>query len=113
MRKAFAGTSEQFVRACLTPPALPRGVWINKPQALDEHNHGPLDMESGDRVECPKVWRNAPAGRTLGGEVSSFSPTSAKGDGVGYCTRNFDPECPLFVDRFWGESLFSIDFTLS
>jgi hypothetical protein len=36
LRRAFAATPELFVRGVLTPPALPREVWINKPRPREE-----------------------------------------------------------------------------
>ena len=78
LRRAFAATPERFVRGLPLPPALPQAVWINKPRTLDEHAHTPGDLEPGERVARPKVWRSAPAGRILDGEVSSSSPANAK-----------------------------------
>ncbi len=71
LRRAFAATPERFVRGVPTPPALPQAVWINKPRTLDDHDHTPVDLEPGERVARPKVWRSAPAGRTLDAEGAS------------------------------------------
>jgi len=78
LRRAFAATPERFVRGVPTPPALPQAVWINKPRTLDDHAHTPVDLEPGERVARPKVWRSAPAGRILDGEVSSSSPANVE-----------------------------------
>jgi putative transposase len=78
LRKAFAATPERFVRGVPTPPPLPQAVWINKPRRMDQHDSAPVDVEPGERVARPTVWRSAPAGRTLDGEVSPSSPASAK-----------------------------------
>jgi putative transposase len=78
LRKAFAATPERFVRGVPILPALPQTVWINKPRTIDEHDHAPVDLEPGERVARPKVWRSALAGRTLDRDVSSSSPVNAK-----------------------------------
>jgi putative transposase len=78
LRKAFAATPERFVRGVPKPPALPQAVWINKPRTLDAHDHAPVDLEPGERVARPEVWRNAPAGRALDGDVSSSSLVNVK-----------------------------------
>ena len=78
LRKAFAATPERFVRGVPSPPALPQAVWINRPRTLDQHDCAPVDVEPGERVARPTVWRNAPAGRTLDGDDSLSSPASAK-----------------------------------
>jgi len=77
LRKAFAATPERFVRGVPTPPPLPQTVWINKPRTMDEHHHAPVDLEPGERVARPKVWRSALAGRTLD-EGVSFSSANAE-----------------------------------
>jgi putative transposase len=78
LRKAFAATPERFVRGVPTPPPLPQAVWINKPRTLDQHDSAPVDLEPGERVARPTVWRSALAGRSLDGEVSPSSPASEK-----------------------------------
>jgi len=77
LRKAFAATPERFVRGVPIPPALPEAVWINKPRTLDEHGSAPADLEPGERVARPTVWRSALAGRTLDGDGSSSAPANA------------------------------------
>ena len=78
LRHAFAATPERFVRGLPTPPPLPQAAWINKPRSLQQHDCAPVDVEPGERVARPPVWRSAPAGRTLDGEDSPSSPASAK-----------------------------------
>lgn len=78
LRQAFTATPERFVRGVPTPPALPQAVWINRPRTLDQHDHAPVDLEPGERVARPTVWRSAPAGRPLDGEVSPSPPASEK-----------------------------------
>ena len=77
LRKAFEATPERFVRGLPTPPALPPAVWINKPRTLDVPDRAPADLEPGERVARPTVWRSALAGRTLDGEVATSSPANA------------------------------------
>ena len=77
LQKAFAATPERFVRGVPTPPPLPQTVWINKPRTMDEHHHAPVDLEPGERVARPTVWRSALAGRTLD-EGVSFSSANAE-----------------------------------
>jgi hypothetical protein len=77
LRKAFAAIPERFVRGVPTPPALPQAVWINKPRTVDAQAQPPEDLEPGERVARPQVWRSAPAGRTLDAEIkSSTSPAN-------------------------------------
>ncbi len=78
LRNAFAATPERFVRGVPSPPALPQAVWINKPRRLNAHDHATGDLEPGERGARLTVERRAPAGQTLGGEVSTCAPTSAK-----------------------------------
>jgi hypothetical protein len=77
LRQAFTATPERFVRGLPVPPALPQAVWINRPRTLEEPNRIALVAEPGERVAHPQVWRSAPAGRTLDGEIrSSTAPTN-------------------------------------
>jgi putative transposase len=78
LRRAFAATPERFVRGVPTPPALPQAVWINKPRTMDQQHSAPVDLEPGERVARPEVWRSAPAGRILDGDASSSSPVNVK-----------------------------------
>ena len=78
LQQAFAATPERFVRGVPTPLPLPQAVWINKPRTLDEHGHTPAGLEPGERVARPQVWRSAPAGRILEGELSKSSPATAE-----------------------------------
>jgi putative transposase len=71
LRKAFAATPERFVRGVPVAPALPQAVWINRPRTLVEPDRIALVEEPGERVAHPQVWRSAPAGRTLDGEIKS------------------------------------------
>ncbi len=77
LRKAFAATPERFVRGVPIPPALPQAVWINKPRTLAEHAQARVDLEPGERVARPTLWRSALAGRSLDGEVPSSVPANA------------------------------------
>ncbi len=79
MRTAFAATPERFVRGVPTPPALPQAVWINKPRTMDQHDCAPVDLEPGERVARPTVWRSAPAGRPVEREVNATSDTNPMG----------------------------------
>jgi putative transposase len=76
LRKAFAATPERFVRGVPTPPPLPQAVWINKPRTMDQHDSAPVDLEPGERVARPEVWRSAPAGRAEEKEVHATSHTN-------------------------------------
>ena len=76
LRKAFAATPERFVRGVPAPPPLPQAVWINKPRTMNPHACAPMDPEPGERVARPKVWRSAPAGRAVEGEVDATSDTN-------------------------------------
>jgi len=71
LRNAFAATPERFVRGVPIPPDLPQAVWINKPRTLAEPDRIALVEEPGERVARPKVWRSAPAGRTLDGQIGA------------------------------------------
>jgi putative transposase len=76
LRKAFAATPERFVRGVPLPPALPQAVWINKPRRLDEHDQLPIVVEPDARVARPTEWRNARAGRSLGGGIAFSAPAN-------------------------------------
>jgi putative transposase len=76
LRQAFAATPERFVRGVGTPPPLPQAVWINKPRTLAQHDSAPADLEPGERVARPEVWRSALAGRAVEGEVHATSDTN-------------------------------------
>jgi putative transposase len=76
LRKAFAATPERFVRGMPVPPPLPQAVWINKPRTLEEPAPIAVVEEPGERVARPTVWRSAPAGRTLDGEIASTAPAN-------------------------------------
>jgi putative transposase len=76
LRQAYAASPQRFVRGVPTPPPLPQAAWINKPRMLDEHDHAPVDLEPGERVARPTVWRSALAGRTVEGEVRTTSDTN-------------------------------------
>jgi putative transposase len=76
LRHAFAATPERFVRGVPTPPPLPQAVWINKPRTMDQHACAPVHLEPGEHVARPKVWRSAPAGRAVEGEVDATSDTN-------------------------------------
>jgi len=78
LRKAFAATPERFVRGVPIPPPLPQAVWINKPRTLDARASAPAELEPGERVARPTVWRSAPAGRTHDGRGPSSSPASVE-----------------------------------
>jgi putative transposase len=74
LRQAFAGTPERFVRGVPIPPDLPQAVWINKPRTLQEPDRIALVEEPGERVARPTLWRSAPGGRTLDGEIGVPHP---------------------------------------
>jgi putative transposase len=76
LRHAFAATPERFVRGVPTPPPLPQAVWINRPRPLDGCDHAAVDLEPGERVARPTVWRSALAGRAAEGEAHATSDTS-------------------------------------
>jgi putative transposase len=73
LRKAFTATPERFVRGVPSPPALPQAVWINKPRTMNRHDYAPVDLEPGERVARPTVWRSALTGRAVEGEVIATS----------------------------------------
>ncbi len=52
------------------PLTLPQVVWINKARTLNAPDHVSVDSETGERVACPTVRRNALAGRTLDEEIA-------------------------------------------
>jgi putative transposase len=76
LRIAFAATPERFVQGVPAPLALPPAVWINKPRTMDQHGSAPVDLKPGERVARPTVWRSAPAGRAVEGEVHATSDTN-------------------------------------
>jgi putative transposase len=76
LRTAFAATPERFVQGVPTPPALPQAVWINKPRTMDQHDCAPVPLEPGELVARPTVWRSAPAGRAVEGEVRATPDTN-------------------------------------
>ncbi len=76
LRSAFAATPERFVRGVPTPAPLPQAVWINKPRTVDQHDPAPGDLEPGERVARPTMWRSALAGRAVEREVNATSHTN-------------------------------------
>jgi putative transposase len=76
LRKAFTATPERFVRGVPSPPALPQAVWINKPRTMNQHDYAPVDLEPGERVARPKVWRSALTGRAVEGGANATSDTN-------------------------------------
>ncbi len=78
LQQAFAATPERFARGMSAPPALPQAVWINRPRTLEEHARAPMEVEPGERVARPTVWRSAPAGRSLDREMPFSLPASTE-----------------------------------
>jgi hypothetical protein len=73
LRKAFAATPERFVRGLPKPPALRRGVWINKPRRTGDAAPTP--------VPCDLPCVNSPARQVYAAPEGVAQPARRAGAG--------------------------------